>query len=255
MTADSSRQSAALVASLALHAAVAALLLARGAAKLTLEPSPLVLTLVEASTQTAGPGERSPQLRESAPALLAAPAVAEAAVPAKPLEPEPVEAVPVPAPKPVPRKPATAKPLPPVARRAPAATSPVASAPSAPSPGGVDGGTGEGGRGDAARATAPAWAPTARVRYEELLFAWMNRHKEYPMLAQRRGIQGRGSVRVRIDREGRVLERALVASTGQGLLDEAALDMVRRASPFPAVPDGYSGSTFEFVAPVEYRLR
>jgi protein TonB len=246
MTADASRHSASVAASLAVHVALALLLLGRGVVELTLQPTPIVLTFVQASTQTAGPGERAPQLRVAAPAPQ--PAVPEPEpVRAEP-EPEiakaPAEPVPVAKPKSAPKKPerarAVASAAPPVIQSAPV-TAP--------------GGTGEGGNGDAARASAPAWAPTARVRYEELLFAWMNRHKEYPMLAQRRGLEGRGSLRVRIGRDGRVLERVLVGSTGQPLLDQAALDMVRRASPFPAVPEGYAGPSFEFVAPIEYRLR
>jgi len=115
--------------------------------------------------------------------------------------------------------------------------------------------TGGEGAGADARSAAPRWAAAARIRYEELLFAWMNRHKEYPLLARRRGIQGRGSLRVRIDRDGRVLERAVASSTGESVLDQAALDMVRRASPFPRLPQDYWGASFEFVAPIEYRLR
>ena len=249
-TADGSRQSASLAASLALHAAAVALLLGRTAVHLKLEPSPLVLTFAESSTRTAGPGERAAELREAAPA--AAPAPPAPVDVTNPVEPEPAEVVPVAKPKPATKK----------SERPPAALRP---APVIPAPAVVPGAgaaiasqgisAGEGGHGDAAHATAPAWAPTARVRYEELLFAWMSRHKDYPMLAQRRGIEGRGSLRVRIDRDGRVIDRSLVSSTGQPLLDDAALDMVRRSSPFPPVPDGYAGSSFEFVAPVEYRLR
>lgn len=243
--APSLRRPLSLVASLLLHALLAMLLVGSGAVRLTLQPAPMELLLLEAAARTAGPGELASELRIAAPP----PAVTEA----ERIEPAPVESPkPQPAVDPVPSPKSKA-----VARkteRPKLQTPPVAPAPPAAEVPSVGAG-GDGATGDAARATAPAWAPTARVRYEELLFAWMNRHKEYPVLAQRRGLEGRGSLRVRIDRDGRVLERALLRSTGQSLLDDAALDMVRRASPFPAVPDGYAGSTFEFVAPIEYRLR
>jgi protein TonB len=158
------------------------------------------------------------------------------------LEPEKVA---TPKPKPASRKPAPAAPAPPEATGTLASTGANGTA---ASEAGVAGGTD-------VRSTAPAWAPTARVRYEQLLFAWMDRHKQYPMLAQRRGLEGTGSVRVRIGRDGRVLDRAVMVSTGEQMLDQAALDMVRRANPFPAVPSEYSGETFEFVAPIQYRLR
>lgn len=159
--------------------------------------------------------------------------------------------------------PQKAEPAPPsVAAAAPAAPRSPATSDAAPGPATSAHATGTAmamgaagsGTGSDTRATAPAWAPAARVRYEELLYAWIDRHKQYPLLAQRRGIQGSGSVRVRIDRAGRVLERSLVRSTGEAMLDQAALDIVRRANPFPAVPKEYGGPSFEFVAPIEYRL-
>lgn len=251
VTATSLRRPASLAVSLALHALVAALLLGSGAVRLTLQPSPIELLLLEAATQTAGPGDAAPELRIGAEAA-SSPAREAARVPPAPAE-EQAEPVPSPRPKPAAKKVDPARvPVPPATNPPPAVALPSTGMR-------ADGKTGgfaeSGAAGDTSRSTAPAWAPAARVRYEELLFAWMNRHKEYPMLAQRRGIEGRGSLRVRIDRDGRVLERALLRSTGQNLLDEAALDMVRRANPFPVVPAGYGGSTFEFVAPIEYRLR
>jgi periplasmic protein TonB len=241
MAGDGGRRSASLAASLALHGAFVAALLARGVVHLELQPAPILVTLVEAAARTAGPGERAPELRVAA---LAASAPVVEAPPEKTVEPELVP-VPVAKPKPVAKK-AADKPKPAAAPPAGTNSAAVASA---------VGAIGEGGAGSDARSTAPAWAPTARVRYEELLFAWMDRHKDYPMMAQRRGLQGNGSVRVRIDRDGRVLDRSIASSTGEAMLDDAALDMVRRSNPFPRVPDEYAGASFEFVAPVQYRLR
>jgi periplasmic protein TonB len=237
------RRSAAVATSLLVHAALLALLLQRVFVKLDLAPTPIEITFVEAATKTAGPGELSPVLKSAAPAPAPPPPVQP-----EELRPEPeeiVEPVPVvvPRPKPVVKKVVPVRP-PSAATSASAASESSTSAPA-----------GEAGTGIDSLSSAPAWAPTARVRYEELLFAWMNRHKEYPMLAQRRGLQGGGVVRVRIDRQGRVLDRALVKGTGEAMLDQAALDMVRRSDPFPAVPDAYAGASFEFVAPIEYRLR
>lgn len=254
LSGEASRRSAALATSLALHAAIAALVVSRGVVHLTLSPSPVLLTLVDASDRTAGPGSLSPELRSAAPAdAPPAPSPPPAAVEVereKAAEPEPEpEPVPVAKPKPVAKK-AVTPPKPAPAARPEVTTPAVASGSGTASSSGAESGTGTD-----ARSSAPAWAPTARMRYEELLFAWMNRHKQYPMLAQRRGLQGSGSVRVRIDRDGRVLERSLTRSTGETMLDQAALDMVRRASPFPPVPEEYAGASFEFVAPIEYRLR
>jgi protein TonB len=250
MSGDAPRQSAALATSLALHVAIAVLVVRGGVVHLALSPTPILLTLVTASDRTAGPGSLSSELQSAAPAAAQpAPPPPPAAVEVEREEVAEPEPVPIARPKPVVKKAvAPAKPPPSAPAETPAPALATGSGTAVSS-------AAESGSGRDARSMAPAWAPTARVRYEELLFAWMNRHKQYPMLAQRRGLQGRGSVRVRIDRDGRVLERSLTRSTGEAMLDQAALDMVRRASPFPPVPEEYAGASFEFVAPIEYRLR
>jgi protein TonB len=265
-----SRWSASFVVALAAHAGVFALLAGTAVVRLDLVPTTIDLAFLDASDRSAGPGERAPELRVAATLSADAPPAPPAEAAPPPPAPEIARADPAPEPVPAPPKPAeserVARPVPkpapgPAAREAsparPAAPAPPQPASPAPVEGaGTQAATGSSRTGGYdTRSTAPAWAATARVRYEQVLFAWMNRHKQYPMLAQRRGIEGEGSVRVRIDRDGRVLERSVARSTGEQMLDQAALDMVRRANPFPAVPSEYAGETFEFVAPIQYRLR
>jgi protein TonB len=240
MAGERSRRSAALAMSAALHAAILALLVGRGAVQLAVEHRAVTIDLVEAASRTAGPGILAEELRRAA-AFVTPPS------PALPREEAPV-------PQPPPTKTSTvrhAKALP--AREVAPSSSPSAPEAAAPPPGAAAVAGAPGGK-DAV-SSAPAWAPTARVRYEELLYAWMEKHKQYPMLARRRGLEGAGAVRVRIARDGHLLENAIVRSTGDAMLDQAALDMVRRANPFPGVPAEYDGQSFEFVAPIEYRLR
>ena len=218
--------------SAALHAAILAMLVGRGAVQLAVEHRGVTVDLVEAASRTAGPGILAEELRRAAAAVTAPPSPATSREEA-------------PAPKPPPAK------TPSVRHSRPSPAPDLAS--SSPSPPGSAAACAPGGH-DAV-SSAPAWAPTARVRYEELLYAWMEKHKQYPMLAQRRGLEGAGVVRVRIARDGHLLENAIVRSTGDATLDRAALDMVRRADPFPGVPADYDGESFEFVAPIEYRLR
>jgi protein TonB len=253
-----SRLSASFVIAVAAHAAIFALLAGSAIVRLDIVPTTIELAFLDASDRTAGPGETAPELRLAAPA--------EPPAPAPPTPPEPPREETPPEPIPAPAEPAVRLEPEPVAKPKPqsrpqARPKPAAETPSPPAPASAAGqGTGSATESASAdgtdvRSTAPAWAPSARVRYEQLLYAWMDRHKQYPMLAQRRGIEGEGSVRVRIDRDGRVLERTVTRSTGQQMLDQAALDMVRRANPFPRVPPEYAGETFEFVAPIQYRLR
>ncbi|MFN2427550.1 MAG: energy transducer TonB [Candidatus Binatia bacterium] len=255
---ETSRRSVAFATALLVHAALFAVVARRSPVALTIVPTSVTLTFVEVAARTAGPGEPAPQLRVTAPAM---PEMAPTPLPEPEIAPRPSDPVSEPRPPDFQPAPPVAEPEPaPVA--APKRSNPVAAKPSTapPHPWAAPGdaasiGSGPSTTGTDSRASAPTWAPSARVRYEELLFSWMDRHKQYPLVAQRRGLEGAGSVRVRIGRDGRVLEHTVDKSTGEAMLDQAALDMVRRASPFPAVPVEYAGDAFEFVAPIQYRLR
>ena len=69
--------------------------------------------------------------------------------------------------------------------------------------------------------------------------AWLQSHKSYPESARRDGVQGRVVVHFRVDEAGDVRELALVQSSGSGVLDEAALTMLRGAH-LPRPPAGVS---------------
>ena len=90
-----------------------------------------------------------------------------------------------------------------------------------------------------------------RARYEQTISAWIEQHRIYP--ASARGREGRAVVRVRIDRQGYVRYYALEESSGTDALDRAAVDMIRRANPVPAVPADYpAGNLIEFLIPMTF---
>lgn len=51
------------------------------------------------------------------------------------------------------------------------------------------------------------------------------------------------------------MSAALARGSGAAVLDQAALSMVRRASPFPPFPPGLGRSKMVFAAPVRFDLR
>jgi len=106
----------------------------------------------------------------------------------------------------------------------------------------------------ASEAVAAARASRDRALYQQTLAGWIARHQSYPEIARRRGVTGSGLLRVRIARDGRILEQSIEQSTGSALLDRAAADMLDRASPLPSVPENLPAGDFEFLLPVEYRL-
>lgn len=91
-----------------------------------------------------------------------------------------------------------------------------------------------------------------RTKYEQEISGWIQRHKFYPVEAG--GKEGRVVVRMRIDRQGNVRYYAIEQSSGLTALDAAALDMIRRANPVPAVPESYpAGNLVEFLIPISFK--
>ena len=86
--------------------------------------------------------------------------------------------------------------------------------------------------------------------YNALVFGHMQRFKRYPLSA--RGAAGIVVVRFELNRAGEVINSAVTKSSGNTVLDEAALDLLRRASPFPAFPAAKPGSRDSFIAPVDF---
>jgi len=58
-----------------------------------------------------------------------------------------------------------------------------------------------------------------------------------------------------IDREGRLEMSRVTRSSGTPGLDEAALQMLKEASPFPKLPDSVPGIGYKATLPVAYSLR
>lgn len=108
----------------------------------------------------------------------------------------------------------------------------------------------------AARATASSKASRAPsispARWQSRLSAWLNRHKRYPRGAKSRGEEGVVSVSFAISASGDVISARVSRSSGNSELDQAALDMLRRASPVPAPPPGVAR---KIAVPVQFNLR
>ena len=103
-------------------------------------------------------------------------------------------------------------------------------------------------------ALAGARTRTADAMLELEVHDWLRRHQHYPRAARRAGLEGTAHVRFVIDRSGTLRERELVASSGHAVLDRAALDLLERAAPYPALPRRVTVEAIELTLPVEYRL-
>jgi protein TonB len=92
----------------------------------------------------------------------------------------------------------------------------------------------------------------ARSNYNGKVLVRLRRAKRYPSQARREHLQGTVTVRFTVARNGAVSGIRLARSSGHTLLDQAALDMVHRASPMPKVPDDIRGSRLSFTVPVRF---
>jgi periplasmic protein TonB len=104
------------------------------------------------------------------------------------------------------------------------------------------------------RAPSPGNNNARAIRqWRDVVVARLQSAKRYPTAA--RGAQGEAMIRFTLNRDGRVLSRSLVRSSGNSALDEEALAMVNRAAPFPAVPAEIPGASVVMPVPVRFAVR
>ncbi len=93
-----------------------------------------------------------------------------------------------------------------------------------------------------------------RESYVSLIIQEIERKKFYPPLARRLGIEGKVVVRIVIDRGGKLKEVSVVKSSGNKILDRAALKLIRKCN-FPPLPPEYQKETFDVEIPIRYELK
>jgi protein TonB len=91
--------------------------------------------------------------------------------------------------------------------------------------------------------------------YQAQVQAHLQRFHAYPEAARSRGITGVAAVRFALGSNGQVLSASLVSGSGASVLDEAALAIVRRASPFPPIPAGLNRTRMDFAQRMRFDLR
>jgi periplasmic protein TonB len=96
--------------------------------------------------------------------------------------------------------------------------------------------------------------PGIQDQYFRVLRDWLDRHKDYPRLAQRRGEEGTVVLAFTLNRYGMVLEHAIVRSSGHTMLDNTVEHLIRRAQPLPAIPPEMNIELLQMIVPIEFRL-
>ena len=96
-------------------------------------------------------------------------------------------------------------------------------------------------------------AERARRAYLEALVDRIRRHRRYPYLARRRGIEGTVCMRLGIDALGRVTSLRVTCGSAHAALVEAAESAVAEASPFAPLP-ALLGTSLAVEVPIVFRL-
>ena len=93
-----------------------------------------------------------------------------------------------------------------------------------------------------------------RQRYKQQLLKTIAAYKYYPTRARRRHLEGRVEVGFVVMHDGVIENIRLADSSGEGVLDKAALDALRRAGQFEPLPIELGLTSWTFVVPLEYHL-
>jgi protein TonB len=105
--------------------------------------------------------------------------------------------------------------------------------------------TGGGGKSSAAGNAAVS-------NYPGKVAAKLRRALRYPAEAKRQKLRGVAQVSFVVSASGGVGSIRLAASSGSPVLDKAALEAVRRAAPFPAIPTNAGRSSWRFSVPLAF---
>jgi protein TonB len=78
--------------------------------------------------------------------------------------------------------------------------------------------------------------------------------KQYPRMAKDRGYEGQPVVNFTLGREGDLLAVSIEQPSRHSLLDQAAMQTVRDAAPFPRIPEQLNLDMMKFKLPITFRL-
>ena len=90
--------------------------------------------------------------------------------------------------------------------------------------------------------------------YSSLLANAISKYKQYPKIAQMRGWQGTVIADLEIDTKGAVISIKIKKSSTYEVLDNEALEMIKKAYPFPAPPESLRGKNFNVLVPISFKL-
>lgn len=95
----------------------------------------------------------------------------------------------------------------------------------------------------------------ATISWQKAVALHLNKHKRYPAEAHESKVEGIVTVWFSIDRSGKMVAARLEKSCGSTVLDEEAIEMLKRASPFPRPPSDVTDVKINFTIPVRFQMK
>lgn len=92
-------------------------------------------------------------------------------------------------------------------------------------------------------------------QYRISVIAAARRYKRYPRIAMDNNWEGKVEVRLVIGTDGEVTSISIKTPSGFEVLDQQALDMIRRAKPQAPIPAALRGKGFTIDVPVVFSLK
>jgi len=99
---------------------------------------------------------------------------------------------------------------------------------------------------------AQAFGNAAESNYKGKVRSRVQRYFRFPKSADRAGLGGTVTVSFTVSANGGVSGVRIVRGSGSPALDEAAVNAVQRAEPFPKIPEGANRSSWPFVIPLQF---
>lgn len=94
----------------------------------------------------------------------------------------------------------------------------------------------------------------SRRNYLDMVRLKIEKQKKYPDMAQQRNLEGQVTVEFDINLDGRISEPSVSKSSGFQSLDQAALDAVKKASPFASPPRQFFSESIHINLPIRFEL-
>jgi protein TonB len=94
-----------------------------------------------------------------------------------------------------------------------------------------------------------------RERYLQSLHQIIEEEKYYPRRARRSGHQGSVQLRFVLLQDGTIQDIQLLTTSGSSLLDDAAIDTLKKIKSFPPIPAALAQADMIVDLPLTYRLR